>query len=398
MNCRVFFSIILSLQVLAANGQTASQQILSVIEEHSPQLQALRYKCLAELEESRQETVLDDPEVSFGYLWGDPGAIGNRWDLSVSQHFDFPTTYLHRKKVRQLANESAQLQYEAAKRDVMLQAKQLCIELSYNDSLYKLLAEQYRLSEQLLSCEKVRLSEGATTIMAYNLAQQQYVESKSEMNRVWVQMGVQKRDLEGMVPADVQLPLESLTMESLPLPAERGITSFHEWWTTVEEKSPLMCYVRNEVERASAQLQVSKDGWLPGFSVGYMSENTRDETFRGVTFSLTIPAWNNRHRVKSSELRKVAAEEEQISQKQLFMARMEGLFTRALCQMQQTADLRQMIAEQQTKQLLQRQFEEGAINLSDYLTGVIGQLELQKSLLSAERDAELMWVELHSVE
>lgn len=376
-------------------AQNAYQQILTTIDEQSPKLHALRLECMAQQEDARQETVLADPELSFGYLWGDPSEIGHRWDLSVSQSFDFPTAYLHRKQVKHLAIESAYLQFAAARQEVMLQAKQLCVEVAFNDSLLKLLKQQVQLSEQLLECERIRLGEGATTVLAYNHAQQQLLQSHGELHQVEVQYEAQCLELSALAGTQA-IPAQQLSLANLPLSS--GVDSFDAWWMQVVENAPLMRYVQNEIERADKQLRLSKDGWLPGFTLGYMSENTQGDTWRGLTVGLTIPAWNNRHRVKASQLRQASAQVSADSQKQAFLSRLQGLYLKASSQQEQVRELNKLITEQQTAALLKSQFDEGSITIADYLSGMFEQLQLQKSLLSAEREVQLMWTELHSVE
>jgi len=380
---------------ISAHAQTAYQQILSIVEENSPKLQSLRMECMAQQEDARQETMLDNPELSFGYLWGDPSGIGHRWDLSVSQSFDFPTTYLHRKEVKHLAIESAYLQFEAARQEVMLQAKQLCVELAFNDSLLKILNQQVGLSEELLECERIRLEEGATTVLEYNHAQQQLLLSQGELHKVQVQFDAQIIELEALAGRD-NLPANQLILSSLPLSEQ--VLSFEEWWAKVADQAPLMRYVQSEMERADKQLRVAKDGWLPGLTVGYMSENTQGDTWRGLTIGVTIPAWNNHHKVKATQHRQAAAYSEAVAQKQAFLARLKGLYLKASSQQNQATKLRTLIQNQQTPALLKRQFDDASITIADYLSGMIEQLELQKSLLSAEREVCLMWTELHSIE
>lgn len=385
----------LSLLSASAKAQSPYQQILSAVGSQSPRLQALHKECQAQQEEARQESVLADPEVSFAYLWGDPHSIGQRWDLSVSQPFDFPTTYLHRKAVKRLAIQSASLRYEVACREVLLQGQQLCVELTYNDTLLSLIAHQQSLLSRLVDAERLRLEEGAATVLAYNQAEQEWMQSRNEMHELQSQCEAQRLELLALAGVE-ELPISQLTLADLPqLPA---ISQFEDWWSGVVETSPLMRYVHNEVARSQEQVRLSKDGWLPGFSVGYMSENTKAESFRGLTMSISLPVWNNRHKVKSSQLRNEAAQLDAQSQKMQFLARLKGLYVKATEYQRQASDLRQMIERQQTQALLDRQFGEGVINLCDYLSGTIEQLELQKSLLSAERELQLLWTELHSVE
>ncbi|MDO4496600.1 MAG: TolC family protein [Bacteroidales bacterium] len=376
-----------------ALAQNAYQEVLSAVEANSPRLNALRLESEAQQAEARQECVLENPEVEFAYLWGDPSSIGHRWDLGVSQSFDFPTTYLHRSQVKRLAIESAHLQYAAAKQEVMLQAKQLCVELAYNDSLIGMLQNQVKMAEKLLECERTRLNEQAATIIEYNLAQRQLQQSRSELHTLLAQHDAQVMELQALAGENISA---RLTLADLPLYGH--LSSFNDWWEQTALQAPLMRYVQNEIELTEKQQRVAKDGWLPGLRIGYMSENTNEDTWRGLKVGVTLPVWGNRHKVKASQLRHEAAQNEAIAQKQAFMARLKGLFVKAQSQQQQASEIRSLIDEQQMPALLQKQYNEGAITLPAYLSGMIEQLELQKNLLSVEREACLMWTELHSIE
>lgn len=394
---RFFAVIIVIIVIVPLHAQEAYRQIVSTIEAESPRLSALRMSCMAQQEEARAETALADPELSFNYLWGSPSEIGKRWDLGVSQSFDFPTAYKHRNELKYLAINNAYLQFEAARKEVLLEAHQLCIEIAFADTLLRLSTQQTEMARQCLEAQTTLLQEGATTILQYNMAQRQYIECKSALAQLESERDAKVSELQAMV-GDTQLAWQQLGYNTLPLEAGFGAASFDAWWQQVASVSPLMQYVDAEVTRAEKATQLAKDGWLPGFTVGYMSENTQGDTWRGLSFGLRLPVWNNRHRVTAARNAEAAAQLNAISQKQAFMAKLQGLFNRAQSQQQTVADLRQLHDLQGTVKLLKQSFEAGNITRAEYLSGFIEHLELHKSLLSAEREARLLWAELHSVE
>lgn len=84
---------------LAAQDYTA---VLQEIESNSTTLKALREQAEADKLASRTGIYLDNPEVEFNYLWGDPSVMGNRTDVSVKQSFDFPSAYAYKGKIAKL--------------------------------------------------------------------------------------------------------------------------------------------------------------------------------------------------------------------------------------------------------------------------------------------------------
>ena len=81
-------AIIATTPLYAQNG---IEGVLAEIEANNTTLKALKKSAEAQKRENHAENALADPEVGYNRLWGSPGTIGNRTDVSASQEFDFPT-------------------------------------------------------------------------------------------------------------------------------------------------------------------------------------------------------------------------------------------------------------------------------------------------------------------
>ena len=97
-------------------SQNRIEEVLAEIEQNNTTLSALRKS--ADVEKIGNKTGLfpENPEVEFGYLWGNPSAIGTRTDVSISQAFDFPTAYKYRNDISEIKNEQVELDYEKQKK------------------------------------------------------------------------------------------------------------------------------------------------------------------------------------------------------------------------------------------------------------------------------------------
>ncbi|MGI6134811.1 MAG: transporter, partial [Petrimonas mucosa] len=98
---------------IMAMGQERYAAILQDIEANNTTLAALREETNAQMLGNRTGITLPDPEAEFNYLWGNPSLIGNRTDFSVTQSFDFPTAYHHRREIAGMQNRNAELRYKA---------------------------------------------------------------------------------------------------------------------------------------------------------------------------------------------------------------------------------------------------------------------------------------------
>ena len=93
----------------AAIAQDGYETVLQQIEANNTALAALREQIESQKIGNRTGIYLSNPEVEFNYLWGNPKVMGKRTDFAVSQSFDFPTAYGHRRNIADLQSANAEI-------------------------------------------------------------------------------------------------------------------------------------------------------------------------------------------------------------------------------------------------------------------------------------------------
>ena len=78
-----------------------------------------------------------NPKVEYEYLTGSSAAIGAQSDILVVQSFDFPTAYIRRNQVANQQIAQSEFLVAAYRQDVLLKAKQYCMELIYLNKKHK---------------------------------------------------------------------------------------------------------------------------------------------------------------------------------------------------------------------------------------------------------------------
>lgn len=377
----------------AAQSLFPFEAILHEIEEHSPRIGALKAQLDASLSEIRQSTVLEDPEVEFAYFFGDPSSVGNRWDLGVSQSFDFPTTYLHRRRAARQAGVNVQWQYRAERQDILLQAHQLCIEWVYYNGVIALSERQLGMAEELKKVAAAQVEAGDITVLDFNKIWTDYQTRRSDLERFGAEREAVIQELRAL-NGDFPLVLTdtAYTFLSQTLPAD-----FETWWEEVAAQSPALCYAEGEVERARQEVRVAKSEWWPKLSLGYASENGKEESLYGVVLGVSLPAWNNRYKVRQARAAETAARQEALDRRLVFMAQLRGLYRKAQTQYRVTKELADVMFSQDTERLLAKAYREGQLTRQEYLTGLMELLDQRGQLLSDERDYQLTLSELWAV-
>lgn len=394
---RKLLILFLFLPLMAQAQPRPLQQFVDSVIAHSPRIRTLQARMEADEAAAHAENRLEDPSVSFRYMWGS-GDSEDEKDLIVSQSFDFPTAYLHRSQIKRREIQNAQLQYRAACHDVLLQATQLAVELCYNDTLLHLVRQQDAMSEDFLNAESTRLKEGHTSVHRYNESQRLNLIHHQRIRTLEAERQALLTEFKTVCgfdyhPVVIVGNIDHFKQELL-FPKE---PNFEQWWQEVAASSPEMQLVDNAVNLAELNVKSAKDGWLPQFTVGYEQELTHSDKLRGVSVGLSLPLWSNGGKVKAARRALEAAQLDAQDQRLSFYTRLHSLYLKAYGEMSSATEYRSLLYQQQNGDLLRRTFEEGLITRPDYLEGMIGILEIQRDLLKQEKNAALLWLELNSV-
>ena len=105
------------------------EHILKSIEQNNKELKAQKHAADATKMENRTNNNLPDPTVSYSSFYSNGAEGGHGTEFVASQGFDFPTQYIARNRQATLQNEAVDKQQQAARRDILLNAKNLCLDL-----------------------------------------------------------------------------------------------------------------------------------------------------------------------------------------------------------------------------------------------------------------------------
>lgn len=375
--------------VMAQNG---FEDVLKQIEQNSSTLSALREQMEADKLSNKTGIFLPNPEVEFNYLWGNPSAIGNRKDFNVKQAFDFPTAYGHRNKISKMQNANLDMQYKSERINLLLSAKQACIELVYYNALAKEYTERLANAERIAQTYKARLDKGDTNILESNKAQLNLTTVQNEVARINIERETLLSELKRMNGGiNVQFSESSYPASSLPL-------NFDEWYTTAESKSPVLQYVSGQIEISRQQVKLNKAMGLPKFSAGYMSERVVGEKFQGISVGVSIPLWENKNRMKQAKVQVRAAESAFEDTKVQFYNRLQNLHLKASGLQQNAMKYRKSLQTFSNEPLLKKALDAGELSLLNYLLEIEYYYDAMNKVLEAERDFELSRSELSAVE
>ena len=389
---RLIFMILVVSGTLTLGAQDAYEAVLAEIESNSLTLSVLREKAEAEKLGANTGRYPANPEVEFGYLWGSPVTIGNRIDYSVTQTIDFPTVYGRMGDIAEQETVNAELRYRTARTSLLLEAREVLVNLVYYNALAKEYALRLENAEAIASSFRSQLDQGAVNTMENNKAQ--------------VNLATVRNDL-----AMVELERESLLSKLKVLNGGKEIVvvtdkfqgavltdGFEEWYAKVEASSPVLQEIKGESMLAETRVKLESSKTLPKITAGYMSENVVGERFQGVVVGLSVPLWENKNSVKlakaGAEATKSVKEETVLH----YYNTLKSVWSKAKGLQQTVESFAGALSGSDNGGLLLKALDSGEISLLDYLLEMQFYYGAVEGLLGAERDLELALAQLWAAE
>ena len=376
---RIYLITILLAASVGSHGQNRVDSVLKDIEHNNPALKAASAEVDEEMLANRAEALLSNPEVEFNYLLGAEN-IGNRHDVRVSQSFDIPTVTGMRARKTEYKNDLSRLKYESERLSILQEARGLCVDIAFYNSLLAELTNHLSTSNSLVGSYEKRLKAGDATVLDLNKAKLHLTAVQGELNMTDAarQSSLSRlKALNGGNEIAFDATCEEI-MESLP-------ADFETWFAEASEKNPVLGYVRKELELGRKQLAIDKASRLPDLSVGYMSEIRTVEKFRGVTLGVSIPLWSAANKVKQSKAGVVAAETRLNAAENDFLHQLQDRYRQASLMKTNSDMMRSSLSETDNREFLVSALTKGEISMIDYLVEYDLYYDALKQTLEAER-------------
>lgn len=377
----VIMALLLSASI-AAGAQTADE-ILAEIENNNTTLKALRQEIEARRLGNRTGIFLPDPEAQFNYLWGDPSMLGNRINIAVTQSFDFPTAYGHRRQISRARNDQLEIEYERNLKAILYNARLILTDIVYYNSLQLEYRRRIDHAEELAASFEARLELGEAGLPDYNKAQLNLLNAEKELELSTIERQMLLSELaalNGGKYADVT----NSEYRARQIPDD-----FSSWYSEAEKENPDLELLAMETEISRRQESLSTALGLPRVHAGYMSETIGAEGFRGIAAGLTIPLWENRNRLRQAQANTLAMQEIETDNKLRFYYQLQAHFEKAVALQKSVEDYRQSLLRLDNTEMLKMALDLGETSLAEYileLTIYYGSID---RLLEAERE---MWV------
>lgn len=295
-------TLLFLLAALAARPQGSIDRVLQGIEQNNKDIRANAQLTEAQKLEARIGNSLPDPTVEYEYVRGTRKEAGKEGELTVAQAFDFPTVYVQRNKVAGLKASSLDNQQAQVRRDILLQAKLLCLDLVALNQQRSLLNRRQTNAGRMLEDYRRRLETGTVSILDVNKIELELLNVRTEYRMNEADRQAKLRELQAL-NGDVAVHFTDTAYAPAPqLPAYDALRD--EYLASNLELRTL----QDEQAIARQNVSLSRAEWLPKFELGYKHNYGEGNHMNGIVAGISIPLYENRHKVRQAKAQRLYTE------------------------------------------------------------------------------------------
>lgn len=375
-------------------AQNNMADILASIETNNPELKAGAQIVLSQKAEVSSQNTLEDPNFEFEHLWGADNAKDRKYDISVSQSFDFPSLYVQRNKIGNLKRTLYDGQQAVLRQQILLQAKELCLQVIYLNRCIRLGNERQAAADELVKLYRERLTSGDANILDVNkieIEQLNITTSNIQRRNELAACLAQLQALNGGEP--LNLAESALTEYSdRELPA-----SFDDLKEQALQSDPELQMLRQENQIAGKEVSLNRAGWLPKFELGYRHAYELGERFNGLSVGVSIPLFANRKKVKIAKAQAVAGSFTVNNKELQTLAALQSSYNEAVA-LKDNRERYELLTRQNNFELLQKALASGKISMVEYLVDATQLYEAFENKLSLEYEYQLRLARMYKFE
>ena len=276
--------------------------VLKQVASNNLTLQALAHDNQADVLDIKASNSIGGPSVEYSpfFTKGYSGVAES--ELVVSQEIDFPTKYAARNKQAKMQNIVGEQLLIKQRRDILLQAQLLCIDLIRLNQTLSMLRERLANSETLLQMYQKRMDAGDANALELNKVKLDCMEVRTLVNEAQgerTSLLQQLRQLNGGKPIDV---IDTV------LPEYPQITNFESYRALALASDADVAVAQTALRAADMNLKLQKNEWLPNISFGYRRNTEHGEGINGFLVGVSFPLYSNSNNVKAARQRRESAE------------------------------------------------------------------------------------------
>lgn len=366
--------------ILPTQAQQSIDEVLQYIEQSSKELQAQRRLTEAQKLEARTGNSLQNPTVELENLWRHPAKSGSDAELTVMQGFDFPSAYVARNQIAKLKGFAYESQGAEVRQQILLQAKQLCLEIIYLRQQQASLNERLSNTKRLATVYAEKLEAGTANILETNKINVELITTQTAVDLNATSLRTCMEQLSNLAGGN---PVNFTATE---YPVEQPLPDYATLEALYLEQNPELQRLAHEHSADQKSIALNKALGLPKFEVGYRHNYGLEGRLNGFAVGMSIPMFENKNKVKAARAQSYFSDTKLQSAKLNNITQLKQLYQQALTLRASATSLETILRNQNTLGLLNKALDAGQISVIEYFTEVNALYQNRETLLKLQKD------------
>ena len=389
---------------VGAQAQEGLDAMLRQIETNNRTLQAQHNQADAQKLETQAANNLPDPTLSYSHLWDSDDKNITVGELVISQGFDFPTLYGARARQGRTQRLAIDAQTAAKRQDILLQAKEVCLDIVLYHNMQQLLDERLHQAEQLAELYERRLATGDASSLETNKIRLELLNVRTEARNNASALHAKLQELSVLNGGEPLAPGRPPMEGQLPGPAALGLTDYTpvplpaDFAAVCPEllaADPTPQAMENQRQADRRQISISKQGWLPKLELGYRRNTETRHPLNGIVVGFSFPLFENRTKVKTAKVQALGTELLSNNARLQASSALWQLYDEARNLHASIEEYKQTLASQRDLELLRQALDGGQISMIEYFVEVAVIYQSKANLLQLENRYQKVMAQLY---
>lgn len=309
--------------------------------------------------------VLSDPEAEVEYLRSGSGE--QKFNLSVSQSFDWPGVYIARNRQIELERSGLRLACEAERNAQRMKLRTILVDIIAANRVIAQMSETVEWCDKLLETLEADYKRGDVSVLEVNKMRIELADFKLKLSEAKTGKDALLGELVSMSDNADEIIARCDGLDNFPI---IGLKSLEQYIEEAKAAAPSLQEARNKVVMAKSRKEVASRSTLPGFSAGYRLSREDGMLFNGFMVGVSVPLW------RASKERRAAASEEisamfgEKAEEIKIEKSIDATYRKAVSLKETLEQYGTALTASDNVGLLRRAYESGAITLTEFVLEV----------------------------
>ena len=389
MNKYIVFAICGCLFFVNGFSQTATiEELLNEIEQNNTELKGYQSFIESQQLENKSANNLPDPQLSGYYLPFGDNATGDYIEYQISQSFEFPTVYAARGKWNDSKSQQLTSAYSKKRQDVLLNAKNILLELVFLQKQKAIETERRAQSKQVFDQIQELFDKEQVGILDLNKAKIAWIQEQFVVQQIESDIQIQISKLKSLNGGN---PIDGISSQ-LVLPIEIG--TIENIWQEKLTNEPLLQELKANEAVSFQKVKLEKNKVLPNMALGYNYQGESDNNYSGFYGGISIPLWSSKNKVKAAE----ANFEYQQSNTEVITTSLYAQFQETInryeLMLEKYNEYQTTLSDLDSEQLLFKAYTLGEYSFMDYYVELQFYRNASDKMLQMEKELQLLQAQL----